>query len=283
MLEITTGLAITIILLAFVAEYMDSTLGMGYGTSLTPILMLLGFDPIYVVPAILMSEFLTGISAGILHNIMGNAEFKFSSLKPSVVAANFKKEGLLKTIQTSMSQNMKVMLLMTGMSFVGMISAVWIVSYIPKDGLKLFIAIMVLCIGIYILLTFQKTYRFSKIKLSIISVIAAFNKGISGGGYGPVVTSGQIVSGIESKNAVAIASLSEGITCFIGVVAYSVADTKVNFSLAPYLIIGGLLSVPFATMTLKKINTRTMKMAIGIITILLGVISLLKFFKILDI
>ena len=31
-----------IVFMAFVAEYFDSSLGMGYGTSLTPILLLLG-------------------------------------------------------------------------------------------------------------------------------------------------------------------------------------------------------------------------------------------------
>ena len=38
--------------LAFVCEFVDSTLGMGYGTSLTPILLLMGFEPLQVVPAV---------------------------------------------------------------------------------------------------------------------------------------------------------------------------------------------------------------------------------------
>ena len=42
--------------LTLVAEYIDSTLGMGYGTSLTPILLLLGYSPAQVVPAVLFSE-----------------------------------------------------------------------------------------------------------------------------------------------------------------------------------------------------------------------------------
>src|SRR6056297_350792 len=50
-----------IILIAFAAEYTDSTLGMGYGTSLTPILLLLGFSPLEVVPAVLLSELVTGL------------------------------------------------------------------------------------------------------------------------------------------------------------------------------------------------------------------------------
>jgi len=40
--------------LAFVCEFIDSSLGMGYGTSLTPILLLMGFHPLQVVPAVLL-------------------------------------------------------------------------------------------------------------------------------------------------------------------------------------------------------------------------------------
>ena len=42
-----------IVPLAFVCEFIDSTLGMGYGTSLTPILLLMGLEPLQVVPAVL--------------------------------------------------------------------------------------------------------------------------------------------------------------------------------------------------------------------------------------
>ena len=49
-----------IILLSFIFETLDSTLGMGYGTTLTPILLLLGFDVLQIVPCILISELITG-------------------------------------------------------------------------------------------------------------------------------------------------------------------------------------------------------------------------------
>ena len=49
--------------LAFVCEFIDSSLGMGYGTSLTPLLLLMGFEPMQVVPAVLFSEFVSGFTA----------------------------------------------------------------------------------------------------------------------------------------------------------------------------------------------------------------------------
>ena len=56
-----------IFLAALACEYMDSSLGMGYGTTLTPLLLLSGFEPLQIVPAVLISELMTGLTAGLLH------------------------------------------------------------------------------------------------------------------------------------------------------------------------------------------------------------------------
>ena len=41
MFELAIGMGITIVVIAFIAEYIDSTLGMGYGTTLTPLLLII--------------------------------------------------------------------------------------------------------------------------------------------------------------------------------------------------------------------------------------------------
>ncbi|MDD5081165.1 MAG: hypothetical protein PHC58_04125, partial [Candidatus Omnitrophica bacterium] len=56
------------IFLAFIFEYMDSTLGMGYGTTLTPVLLIMGYEPLQVVPVVLISELFSGLLAGFLHH-----------------------------------------------------------------------------------------------------------------------------------------------------------------------------------------------------------------------
>ena len=47
-LTITAGIAIAAV--SFAAEYVDSSLGMGYGTTLTPVLLLIGFAPLRWCP-----------------------------------------------------------------------------------------------------------------------------------------------------------------------------------------------------------------------------------------
>ena len=45
-----------IILIAFIFEFMDSAAGMGFGTGLTPLLLILGYSPLQVVPTLLISQ-----------------------------------------------------------------------------------------------------------------------------------------------------------------------------------------------------------------------------------
>jgi hypothetical protein len=74
---------------------------------------------------------------------------------------------------------------------------------------------------------------------------------------------------------VGITSLAEGLTCFVGVVAYfAVTNHTIDWQLAPYLVTGAVLSVPLATLTVKKMKTRNLKLGVGIATLLLGLFTL---------
>ena len=128
---------------------------------------------------------------------------------------------------------------------------------------------------------------------------------MSGGGYGPVVTGGQILSGVESKSAVGITSMAEGLTCLVGVSLYILIPflkwksltagipvpwlgwnlpdgpipywfEQIDFSLTPALIIGSVLSTPFAAWAVKRIDANKFRVIIGIATLVLGTFTLVK-------
>ena len=79
-------LVLPIVALAFVCELVDSSLGMGYGTTLAPLLLLVGYEPLDVVPAVLLSEFLTGVLAGVFHHEFGNVELKLGTRDSRIAA-----------------------------------------------------------------------------------------------------------------------------------------------------------------------------------------------------
>ncbi len=242
-----------LLLLALVCEYVDSALGMGYGTTLTPILLLAGYGTIQIVPAVLLSEFLTGILAGIFHHGCGNV-----NLKPG-------------------SRPFRVVLVLAACSVVGTLAAVFLAVNVPEWVIKTYIGVLVLSMGIGILLTINKTFAFSWKKVIGLGLVAAFNKGLSGGGYGPLVTGGQIMAGVDGKGAIGITSLAEGLVCIVGVLAYTLTGNgAVDWGLAPSLILGAVLSVPLAALTVKKAPVQKLRWAIGFAVTALGLFTLVK-------
>ena len=118
-----TGLCITA--LAFFAEYIDSTLGMGYGTMLTPLLMLLfGFEPLHVVPAVLLSELITGLLAGFTHHSMGNVNLKPRTIKITRIIKGLREYGFKESINRGLPIHLKITLVIAICSIVGTVLSV---------------------------------------------------------------------------------------------------------------------------------------------------------------
>ena len=268
---------VVIPVLAFLCEYMDSTLGMGYGTTLTPLFMLMGYSPMQIVPVILLSEMISGVSAGFFHHREGNVNFKPISTEISTIMQKLSFLGYVRSFKRSIPLHLKVALLLAVCSIVGTVAAVFVAVNIPRFWLKLYIGCLVLAMGLVILICINKEFRFSWRKISLLGVIASFNKGMSGGGYGPVVTGGQILSGVDGKNAVGITSLAEGLTCLVGVICYVlISKDSLEWKLAPYIIVGAVLSVPLSAKSVKRISARKLKLAIAVLTIILGTYTIYK-------
>ncbi|UCH36664.1 MAG: sulfite exporter TauE/SafE family protein [Armatimonadota bacterium] len=238
---------------AFACEFVDSSLGMGYGTTLTPLLMLLGFGPLRVVPVVLLSEFITGLTAGGFHQSLGNANFRRGSRDRGVVAV----------------------LSLAGV--VGAIVAVFVAVSISKVALKLYIAVMILAMGILILWRRNHRSSFSWSKIAGLGLISAFNKGMSGGGYGPIVTGGQILSGCEGRTAVGCTSIAEALICLVGVISYVFVKGWPDPVLALPIIVGATISAPCAALTTKVLDRKTrLEVLIGIVVLVLGAVTLWK-------
>ncbi|MDD4921038.1 MAG: sulfite exporter TauE/SafE family protein [Bacteroidales bacterium] len=241
-------------------EYIDSSLGMGYGTTLTPLLLTFGVLRQDLVPAILLSELLTGFFAGIAHHREGNVNLK-------------------------MDKNIKTAVLYLAVpSVVGVVAATILSAQFKTWGQQyanLYIGIMIVAIGVYLIYSnyFQKvtSTSISKSKLLILGTVAAFNKGVSGGGYGPLMTGGQMTAGVKEKEAIVITSLCECFTCFTGLVVFFAMGGSLNLFYAIPLCFGSMLSVVPAAKTIRIIPKGLLKNTIGWATLLLGILTLWKF------
>ncbi len=276
MTELAWQIGILIVIVAFMAEFVDSSLGMGYGTTLTPVLLIAGFEPLQVVPAILLSELVTGLLAGFTHHALGNADFRPRTMSLWRIWSAFHEMGIVNSWRRGLPMNLKVALLIASCSILGTVAAVLIAVNLPRFYIKLYIGILVFSVGMAVLLTLNRQYAFSWRKVMGLGLLASFNKGMSGGGYGPVVTSGQLLSGVNGKNAVAITSLAEGLTCLVGVLIYGVTRSAVDWSLAPWLTGGAVLSVLPSAWFVRRIHPRRFTIIIAIVTLILGAAMLVQ-------
>jgi len=239
-------------IIAFISEYLDSGLGMGYGTALAPILIIMGYHPLKVIPAILISQFATDIAACVSHHKCNNVNLKINS-------GDFKIASALGIISSA-----------------GVIISVIVALKIPGWLLTLYIGLLVLSMGILILASVNKPVRLSWSRIMGISFLAAFNKGISGGGYGPLVMGGQILSGVQAKNAVGITASAEAITCFVGFIVYILMGKAIDWKLTAILLVCAIPAVPIAALTVKAVPSDRLKRFVGILITVLGIFTLLK-------
>jgi len=239
-------------IVTFVSEYLDSGLGMGYGTVLSSVLIIMGYHPLKVIPAILISQLVTDVAACISHHKLRNVNFEFKS------------------------PDLKIAAILGAISSLGVILSVVIALQIPKWLLTLYIGLLVFFMGILIIVTVNKPVRFSWRKILGLSFLAAFNKGISGGGYGPLVMGGQIISGVAPKNAIGITAFAEAVTCSVGFIIYLILGRTIDYKFTGLLIICALGAVPVAALTVKNISSDRIKRYVGVLISLLGILTLLK-------
>lgn len=245
---------VIIIVLAFICEYIDSSVGMGYGTILTPILILSGYHPLLVIPSILISQGIASFSAAIFHQRYGNIDLRLKGEDAKI--ASF--------------------IIMVGVLIA--ILAIFIVLsiQISETYLETYIGVVVMAMGIILL--HKRKFDFSWNKLIFIGIFSAFNKALTGGGYGPIMTSGQVISGKEPRSSIGITTLAEAPICIVSFLVYIFFEGSIDPSLPILLCIGALLATPFGPQITAELEETRGRRIIGVYIIFLGVFIITKNF-----
>jgi len=287
----TIGFYVLFAVLALVCEYVDSALGGGYGTILVPVLLSFNVDLALIVPAVLFTEIWTGFGSAALHHYVGNVDFHIrvkskSKVPPEEIHANGgtaldSAKGNIKNQRErriEISKDFKISGILGLSGIFGGIAAAFLAITINATIIKTYIGVLVIIVGLLVFLKLK--WKFSWWKISGIGLLAAFNKGLSGGGYGPLISSGQIIVERDPRKAVASTSLSEAVVCVAALIIYFTANGTTlspNFGwFVLALLIGALASVPLAVLTVKKIPIKRLQPLIGVVTILLGIFVLAK-------
>ena len=256
-------LILTVIILAFLFETMDSCAGMGFGTGLTPLLFLLGYDPLQVTPILLISEAITGFTSGFFHQEFENVHF---------------------TIKRPWNKETKIMILMsvTGcLAIIVSVTLTYLTFQLPKESIKIYVALLVFLMGILGILRLRRSSVYRPKLLAGFATLAGFNKGIGAGGYGPIVMMGQLFSGVYEKTACAIASFSEGFVSLIGIGTFfliSAYGVTIDFVLLPSVFTGGFIAAMLSPYLVRVLPNKLWKYVIPIYAIAIGIYLLFTLF-----
>lgn len=251
--------------LAFIMELIDSTLGLGYGTILSPLFIIIfNSEPSVIIPSILLSQTISGTIAGISHNRYENISLKI------------KNYTWIQNIKKGLTQDLKIVLLISLLGMIFVVLGAYLTLRIPKIILKTYISLSVLWIGILI---FSKIkFIFSWKKILLFSTFASFNKGFTGGGFGPILTGGQMLSGQKEKSAIGCTTLAQGPVSLVGFVAYILIN-HIQGSILEFLIpmtIGASIAAPLGALIIKKINRKNLRQTISLLMIFLGIWTFIK-------
>lgn len=249
-MELELGAYVGIAALAFICELIDSSLGMMYGTILAPVLLIIGFNPLLAVPSILISQALGGLVAAGFHHRLGNVYFSRRSI------------------------DSKAVFIITAFGIIGVAAALSLALNIPSWVIKTYIGVLVLAMGALILS--KRQFSFSWRRLSVVGLISSFNKAMSGGGFGPVVTTGHIISGIDSKSAVGITTLAEAPICIAAFIGYLLFHPGFSWNLAIALIVGAGIAATLGPHITSRFHSPRLRTAIGILALILGIWTLVK-------
>jgi len=232
-------------LMGFIAQYLDVSIGLGYGTFTSPLLLLLGVPPTYAVPAILFTKTILGVFSGGVHVVAGNIQ-------------------------------RKIVLTLIVMGSIGTVLGVFITVLLGVREVSAIIGVIFMVTGFLSLLNTARGVKmgeYSQNKIRITGFFAGIVNAVSGGGYGAISTTGLISGGVDAPIAVGSTVLSEAAVALSGVLLYSYILKEINWELTLALLIGGIISTPIGALATKRTPSKRLGAFIGVIVIALGASS----------
>jgi uncharacterized membrane protein YfcA len=234
------------------AAFIDSSFRIGYGI-LTPFLLLLDYSPLVILPIVLFSQLFTGLTKAIYHSIYQKIDYTEEAKQDSKTTIQFTVAGMG-----------------------GMIFAIILVILFQEVFMNFYIGVMIIVVGIFMIS--QKRFKFSERRMCAISFLGAFNQTISGAGYGPLAAYQQMFKKGNYQKTEAITSFSEAMLSGFGFLLYYIwfGFPTEFLNLGIIIVISGIIATPLGSLTERYIKRREAKYIIGIISLGLGILLLVK-------
>ena len=233
----------------FVAQLIDGALGMAYGVTASSLLLTFGVPPAAASATVHAAEcFTTGASA-ISHHAFDNID-----------RVLFRR------------------LLFPGI--VGAIIGAYILTSLPGEALKPYVAAYLLVMGIIIVAKAFREFppRAVTTHLGPLGFVGALLDTLGGGGWGPVVASTLIVRGNHVRTTVGTVNAVEFFVTVAASVTFLMTIGLSNWQMILALALGGLPAAPIGAWACKHLPVKRLMVIVGLLVIALSLRTLLKTF-----
>lgn len=243
-------------LVGLVAQLVDGSLGMAYGVTSSTLLLATGIAPAAASAAVHFSEIGTTVVSGISHHRLGNVDWR----------------------------TVGIIALPGG---VGAFAGATLLSSIPGDVAKPWVAALLLALGVYVLYRFlalagrRPTFKgsLSAVFLAPLGLVAGLMDAIGGGGWGPVGTPTLLASGrMEPRKVIGSIDTSEFVVAVGGSLGFLIAlgSQGIRWDIALALLLGGAVAAPVAAWLVRHLAPRVLGVAAGGLIILTNATTVLE-------
>ncbi|MBM3943756.1 MAG: sulfite exporter TauE/SafE family protein [SAR202 cluster bacterium] len=239
------------------AQFVDGSMGMGYGTTSASLLVAAGFLPALVSASVHTAETFTTFVAGLSHLRMGNADKKI--VIPLAVS------GVIG----------------------GVLGAYFLSSLVSGDATRPIVGAILLLLGIRILaqafqgkLVSNRVGRLPKRLLLPLGLVAGAVDAVGGGGWGPIATSTLVSHNHATpRRIVGSVSLSEFFVTLSITLTFIFTLGIHNFlwKITIPLLLGGILVAPVAAYVSRRVPGKALGIAVGLLLIVLNSRTVLQY------
>jgi uncharacterized membrane protein YfcA len=232
-----------LVLVGFLAQLIDGSLGMAYGVSSNSFLLAVGVPPAAASAAVHTAEIFTTAVSGFSHWKIGNVDWKFvwGLLIPGVIGAAL---------------------------------GAYVLTSVDGSVIKPYIAIYLLIMGVRILI---KAFTYShghgrdpKPALLIpLGLVGGTMDALGGGGWGPIVTSTLISTGHTPSKTIGSVNFSEFFITMTAAITFIITIGLSHLNIIAGLLLGGVLAAPLGALLTKKISPKIIMIIVGALIILL--------------
>lgn len=247
---IDTNTFLLMLLTGFLAQMVDGSMGMGYGTISTTFLLAIGVNPAIVSSRVHTARVFSSGVTGYSHHRFGNINKKlFKTLAvPGVIGA----------------------VLGACLAYYGQNYSKWV---------RLPLAFYTAYLGIYIIRkAFKKKSNGEKVKKAgWLATVGGFLDAFAGGGWGTLVTSTLIAKRKNIRYVIGSVCLAEFFVVLSSSITFFILLKHISIADIMGLILGGVIAGPIAAKCVGKFPVKPMFIAVGSMVVLLSIFTLYKF------